>query len=71
MISEDNTSEKIQFTIKDSGIGIDDEFKDKIFNNFTQGNISSMKKYIGTGLGLSISKQFANLMNGEICLKVL
>ncbi|MFL0166000.1 PAS domain-containing hybrid sensor histidine kinase/response regulator [Candidatus Clostridium helianthi] len=66
MISEDNTSEKIQFTIKDSGIGIDDEFKDKIFNNFTQGNISSMKKYIGTGLGLSISKQFANLMNGEI-----
>ncbi|OVE68967.1 hybrid sensor histidine kinase/response regulator [Clostridium diolis] len=66
MISEDSDSEKIQFTIKDSGIGIDDEFKDKIFNNFTQGNISSMKKYMGTGLGLSISKQFANLMNGEI-----
>lgn len=66
MISNNDISEKIEFRIKDSGIGIHEEFKEKIFNDFIQGNLYSKKKHEGTGLGLAISKQFATLMNGNI-----
>ena len=69
MISNNDISEKIEFRIKDSGIGIHEEFKEKIFNDFIQGNLYSKKKHEGTGLGLAISKQFATLMNGDICFE--
>ncbi|MBV7271780.1 response regulator [Clostridium sp. PL3] len=69
MISNDESSEKIEFKIKDSGIGIEEEFKEKIFNDYIQGDLSIKKKHMGTGLGLAISKQFANLMNGDICFE--
>jgi PAS domain S-box-containing protein len=66
MISSNDRSEKIEFKIKDSGIGIEDGLKDKIFHNFCQGDISLNKKYTGTGLGLAIAKQIALSMNGDI-----
>ena len=69
MISDDDNSEKIEFRVKDSGIGIEKDFKEKIFNDFSQGNLSLNKKHMGTGLGLAISKQFATLMNGDICFE--
>jgi PAS domain S-box-containing protein len=69
MISHDDSSEKIEFRIKDSGIGIEEDFKEKIFNDFSQGDLSTRKKHMGTGLGLAISKQFATLMNGDICFE--
>lgn len=69
MISDNDSSERIEFRIKDSGIGIDEDFKEKIFNDFSQGNLSTRKKHMGTGLGLSISKQYATLMNGDICFE--
>jgi CheY-like chemotaxis protein len=57
---------KIEFIIKDTGIGIEEEFKNKIFENFNQGDISENKKFQGIGLGLAISKQLALLLNGEL-----
>jgi len=69
MISEDEYSEKIEFRIKDSGNGIDENFRDRIFNDFTQGDLSTRNEYIGVGLSLSISKHFAELMNGNICFE--
>ncbi|NYC76922.1 signal transduction histidine kinase/CheY-like chemotaxis protein [Clostridium beijerinckii] len=65
-VSSDNDYVKIKFTIADTGIGIDERFKSKIFGIFSQGDISVNKKYTGTGLGLSISKQLAMMMNGNI-----
>jgi len=65
-INNDNDREKIQFIIEDSGIGIEESFKDKIFKNFNQGDISTKKRFVGTGLGRSICKQLASLMNGNI-----
>jgi len=65
-ISSDNDYVKLRFTVKDTGIGIEESFKEKIFNTFNQGDISISKKYMGTGLGLAISKQLATLMNGNI-----
>ena len=61
-----NNSEKIKFTVKDTGIGIEESFRKEIFENFSQGDISISKRYMGTGLGLSISKQLAMLMKGEL-----
>lgn len=57
---------KIEFRIKDTGIGIEDGIKDKLFQDFSQGNISANKEFNGTGLGLAISKQLADILNGEI-----
>jgi signal transduction histidine kinase len=65
-LSCDNDGLKIKFTIKDTGIGIDESFKEKIFSAFNQGDTSISKKYMGTGLGLAISKHLATLMNGNI-----
>lgn len=50
----------------DTGIGMDEEMKSNIFNEFTQGDQSFVRKYGGTGLGLSITKNLITLMNGSI-----
>ena len=54
------------FIVKDSGIGIDQADKDKLFQSFSQVDASISRKYGGTGLGLNICKQLAELMGGRI-----
>lgn len=56
----------VQFYVKDSGIGIPEEFHDKIFERFRQVESSSTRKYGGNGLGLAISKSLVELLGGEI-----
>lgn len=56
----------IQFEIKDSGIGIKEDRLNTLFQNYTQADNDTSRKYGGTGLGLSISKQLSTLMNGKI-----
>lgn len=65
-VSGDRDTQTIEFTVRDSGIGIEESFKDRVFESFSQGDLSSNKKYMGTGLGLSISKRIATLMGGNI-----
>jgi len=57
---------ELEFYVKDSGIGINADVQDKIFDRFRQADLSISKKYGGTGLGLSISKGFAELLGGKI-----
>lgn len=65
-VSQSKDRLKLNFSIEDTGIGISEDFKDRIFKNFNQEDLSYTKKYEGTGLGLAISKQLVEMMNGQI-----
>lgn len=58
----------LEFFVKDSGIGIEPEFHEKIFERFRQADRSINRLYGGTGLGLAISKAFVDLLGGKIWL---
>jgi CheY-like chemotaxis protein/anti-sigma regulatory factor (Ser/Thr protein kinase) len=58
----------LQFYVKDTGIGVEDNLQNVIFNRFTQGNINISKQHKGTGLGLAITKKIVELFKGEITL---
>ncbi|HNX52945.1 MAG TPA: PAS domain-containing protein [Pontiellaceae bacterium] len=57
---------QLEFAVHDTGIGIADEHKVRLFEAFTQADASSTRKYGGTGLGLTISRRLTELMDGKI-----
>jgi len=69
-IMQDDPSQcMLRFEVKDTGNGITDEEKSRIFNPFTQADASTTRKYGGTGLGLVISKEIISMMNGKLQLE--
>jgi signal transduction histidine kinase/CheY-like chemotaxis protein len=68
---EDRTDHDASFVIKvsDTGIGIADQLKAFVFEQFSQADESTTRKFGGTGLGLTISKQLVEMMGGSIGVK--
>ena len=57
------------FSVEDSGIGLDREEQQRIFDAFTQADTSTTRLFGGTGLGLYISKSLAQLMGGDLTIE--
>ncbi len=62
----DHACAKIALKVSDTGIGLTEEQKSKLFREFTQADNSTTRKYGGTGLGLAITKRFTEMMHGSI-----
>jgi PAS domain S-box-containing protein len=65
-LAKTNDSVTIEFSIRDTGIGIAPEHQAQIFKGFTQAEGSTTRLFGGSGLGLAISKRFVELMGGSI-----
>lgn len=57
---------ELLFSVRDTGIGIEKDLQNRVFERFAQADSSTTRKYGGTGLGLAICKRFANMMGGRI-----
>ena len=66
LLNENDNVCTLQFDISDTGIGIDPEHQERLFQPFQQAESSTMRKYGGTGLGLAISKNIITMMGGDI-----
>ncbi len=66
LVSEDNQKAKIEFSVKDTGIGIEEDKIKRIFENFQQASSGTSRLYGGTGLGLAIVKQLVETQGGTI-----
>jgi len=59
----------LEFSVKDSGIGMTEEQRSGLFKAFAQADVSTTRKYGGTGLGLAITGQLVELMGGTVSVK--
>jgi len=69
LMTQEEQRVQLEFIVRDSGIGMSDEEKSRLFNVFTQADGSTTRKYGGTGLGLVISKQLVEMMGGAMHVK--
>jgi PAS domain S-box-containing protein len=59
----------VRFTVSDTGVGMTLQQADKVFDAFTQADVTTTRKYGGTGLGLAIVSRFCQLMGGSISVE--
>jgi two-component system, sensor histidine kinase and response regulator len=67
--SETDTAVNVRFDVSDTGIGLSDEARRRLFQPFVQADGTIARRYGGTGLGLAISKRLVELMKGDVGLE--
>ena len=69
MVEVSGKGEDIEIVVRDTGIGMTQEQIGKLFQEFSQADSSTTRKYGGTGLGLAISQRFCRMMGGDITVE--
>jgi signal transduction histidine kinase/DNA-binding response OmpR family regulator len=67
--NKDSKGEWLQFTVRDTGIGMTKDQLSRMFTEFSQADVSTTRKYGGTGLGLAISRRFCQMMGGDVTVE--
>ena len=68
-LSASRQGEWLSFRVADTGIGMTPEQQDRLFQRFTQADVSTTRRFGGTGLGLALTKAFAEMMGGTIAVE--
>ncbi|HIQ19650.1 MAG TPA: response regulator [Planctomycetes bacterium] len=66
VVQDEKGADQLRFDVVDTGMGIDPEKMDQLFQPFTQVDMSATRRFEGTGLGLAICRRLAHLMGGEV-----
>ena len=69
VLSTNSYSQRVLFEVIDTGIGMSEEFMNRLFEKFTQEEASANRRFEGSGLGMSITKELVNLMGGSVNAK--
>ncbi len=64
-----NGADRVEFVVRDTGIGMTEEQMGKLFQSFSQAEVSTASRYGCTGLGLAITKKFSELMGGGVTVE--
>lgn len=69
LVSRDDHFAEVRFLVEDTGIGIERQRQEDIFESFTQANSSTTRRYGGTGLGLTITRKLLTLQDSQLSLQ--